>query len=77
MPPKNLDGTDCTDTDEKVIRSFILSEPEIRVIDLNPNTDDFLLLASDGLFDRFSSDECVQIVKEKLSELEIMEQSSQ
>jgi len=77
MPPKNLDGTEKTDTDEKVIRSFILSEPEIRVIDLNPNTDDFFLLASDGLFDRFSSDECVQIVRQKLSELEIMEQSSQ
>lgn len=77
MPPKNLDGSENTTTNEKVIRSFILSEPEIRVVDLNPNTDDFLLLASDGLFDRFSSDECVQLVRKKLSELEIMEQSSQ
>ena len=39
----------------KVIRNFILNEPEIRVIDINPLKDEFLILASDGLFDRFSS----------------------
>ena len=38
-----------------VIRNFIMSEPEIRVVDINPYLDDFFLLASDGLFDRFSS----------------------
>ena len=32
-----------------------MSEPEIRVIDINPQIDEFVLLASDGLFDRFSS----------------------
>jgi serine/threonine protein phosphatase PrpC len=37
----------------------VLSEPEIRITTLNPSTDDFLVLASDGLFDRFSSSECV------------------
>ena len=45
--------------DKKVLRNFILSEPEIRVIDIDPATDDFFLLASDGLFDRFNSNECV------------------
>lgn len=75
MPSRNLDGTDNPNTDERIIRSFILCEPEIRVIDLNPNTDDFFILASDGLFDRFSSEECVSIVRKKLSELEMMEQS--
>jgi|TARA_B110000285_G_scaffold217092_1_gene265062 protein phosphatase 1G len=63
MPPKNLDGTENTTTNEKVIKSFILCEPEIRVVDLNPKTDDFFILASDGLFDRFSSDECISLVK--------------
>lgn len=43
------------DGGEKVIRNFIMSEPEIRLIDINPKTDDFILLASDGLFDRFTS----------------------
>ena len=43
-----------------------MSEPEIRVVDIDPNTDDFFLLASDGLFDRFSSQECVSVVREKL-----------
>lgn len=38
----------------------MLSEPEIRITTLNQMSDDFLVLASDGLFDRFSSDECVE-----------------
>lgn len=37
----------------------MLNEPEIRVTTLNAETDDFIVLASDGLFDRFSSSECV------------------
>jgi serine/threonine protein phosphatase PrpC len=40
---------------EKVFRNFIMSEPEIRVVEINPVSDDFLILASDGLFDRFNS----------------------
>ena len=44
---------------DKVYRNFIMSEPEIRVVDINPASDDFLLLASDGLFDRYNSKECV------------------
>lgn len=63
MPPRNLDGTENLATEERIVRSFILCEPEIRVIDINPNTDDFFILASDGLFDRFSSEEAVKIVR--------------
>ena len=58
---------------EKVVRNFILSEPEIRVIDLNPATDDFFLLASDGLFDRFSSKECCKVITQKLRKMDVME----
>jgi serine/threonine protein phosphatase PrpC len=36
--------------------------------------DHFILLASDGLFDRFSSQECVNIAKDRLSSMPIMEQ---
>ena len=39
--------------------------------------DDFVLLASDGLFDRFSSEECVTIIRERLSAMPIMEQDPQ
>ena len=65
---KNIEMNDNEDpnadpaTVNKVIRNFILSEPEIRVVDINPNTDDFFLLASDGLFDRFSSKECCKVI---------------
>lgn len=51
-----------------------MSEPEIRVIDINPTTDDFFLLASDGLFDRFTSKECCKVITQKLKKSEVMEQ---
>ena len=47
-------------TKEVSTRDFVLNEPEIRITTLNLQTDDFLILASDGLFDRFSSSECVE-----------------
>lgn len=42
------------------MRDFVLCEPEIRITTLNAETDDFIVLASDGLFDRFSSSECIE-----------------
>ena len=39
--------------------------------------DEFLLLASDGLFDRFTSQECVNIIREKLIQMPVMEQDPQ
>lgn len=43
----------------------VLGEPEIRVLKLTPQ-DEFLLLACDGLFDVFTSDQAVQFAKEAL-----------
>ena len=43
------------ETKEKELKNFVLCEPEIRTVTMNRATDDFILLASDGLFDRFSS----------------------
>jgi serine/threonine protein phosphatase PrpC len=39
--------------------------------------DHFVLLASDGLFDRFTSQDCVNIVKERLIQMPLMEQDPQ
>lgn len=41
---------------------------------IDPMKDHFVLLASDGLFDRFSSEECINIVKERLAAMPLMEQ---
>ena len=50
-------------TDEKTkrteIKDFVLNEPEIRITTVDLVRDDFFVMASDGLFDRFSSDECI------------------
>ena len=44
------------------------------MVTIDPNVDNFILLASDGLFDRFSSSECVQLLREKLMKMALMEQ---
>lgn len=62
------------DEQEKEIKSFVLNEPEIRVMNIDTIKDHFILLASDGLFDRFTSQECVNIAREKLCAMEVMEQ---
>ena len=38
MPKKALDGSDIKEGEdgEKVIRNFIMSEPEIHVVDIDP-----------------------------------------
>jgi serine/threonine protein phosphatase PrpC len=56
------------------MRNFVLCEPEIRVTNLNRMTDDFILLASDGLYDRFSSAECIELGRRKFIEEEMLEQ---
>jgi len=47
------------------------------MMSIDPMKDHFVLLASDGLFDRFSSEECINIVKEKLAAMPLMEQDPQ
>jgi serine/threonine protein phosphatase PrpC len=44
---------------------------------IDPLKDHFVLLASDGLFDRFSSQDCVNIVKDRLIDMPLMEQDPQ
>ena len=46
-------------------------------MDLDPQKDDFFILASDGLFDRYNSHECVKLVRNKLLKMDVMEQCAQ
>ena len=45
---------------------MITSEPEIRYTNFDPKDDDFILLASDGLFDIFTSQKAVDFIREKM-----------
>lgn len=47
-------------------KDFITSNPEIRRYDYNPFQDEFILIASDGLFDRFTSQEAVDFIRENI-----------
>jgi serine/threonine protein phosphatase PrpC len=44
----------------------VLCEPEIRITQLNVENDDFLILASDGLYDRFSSEDVIEVATKHL-----------
>jgi len=44
---------------ELSFKDFITVTPEIRQVELDFEQDDFILMASDGLFDKLSSQECV------------------
>jgi serine/threonine protein phosphatase PrpC len=61
-------------TQEKETKNFVLNEPEIRFVTINKQTDDFIILASDGLYDRFSSEECVELAREKFLSMDVLEQ---
>ena len=53
------------ETGEKELRNFVLAVPEIRVTEIDRVRDDFIILASDGLFDRFTSEEAVKLARER------------
>eukprot|EP00922_Rhytidocystis_sp_ex-Travisia-forbesii_P018016 GHVS01026835.1.p1 GENE.GHVS01026835.1~~GHVS01026835.1.p1 ORF type:complete len:604 (-),score=135.14 GHVS01026835.1:478-2106(-) len=55
---------------------LVIAEPEIRVERLG-ESDEFLLLACDGLFDVFSSEEAVRFARERLSGMPRTEQDPQ
>lgn len=65
------------DTGETEIKSFIICEPEVREIKIDPREDEFIVLASDGLFDRYTSQEVVESVSEKLSKYQAYEKNPQ
>lgn len=48
-------------------RNLITSEPEIRRYDFDPdNGDEFIVIASDGLYDKFTSQQVVDYVRQEL-----------
>jgi serine/threonine protein phosphatase PrpC len=51
-------------TKEVSTKDFVLNEPEIRITTINYDTDEFIILASDGLFDRFTSEESIKFATE-------------
>lgn len=73
---KDLEITN-KDTQEIEIKSFILSVPEIQEVKIDPREDEFLVMASDGLFDRYTSQEAVDSINQKLSKYQAYEKNPQ
>ena len=51
-------------------RNYITSDPEIRILDIDPFTDDFFVMGSDGLYDKFTSQEIVIYIRNKISQMQ-------
>eukprot|EP00343_Euplotes_focardii_P004854 CAMPEP_0205808610 /NCGR_PEP_ID=MMETSP0205-20121125/12609_1 /ASSEMBLY_ACC=CAM_ASM_000278 /TAXON_ID=36767 /ORGANISM="Euplotes focardii, Strain TN1" /LENGTH=128 /DNA_ID=CAMNT_0053084551 /DNA_START=513 /DNA_END=894 /DNA_ORIENTATION=+ len=47
----------------------VLVTPEVREHVINPFTDEFIVVASDGLFDELQSDQVVSFVRERYDEM--------
>ena len=47
-------------------RDYITSTPELRMLEIDPFIDDFIIIGSDGLYDKFTSQEVVTFVKNSL-----------
>lgn len=45
-------------------RNYVTSEPEIRYFEIDPAVDEFIVLGSDGLFDKFSSQDAVNYIRD-------------
>ena len=61
------------ETGEKELRNFVLCEPEVRVTTIDRQKDDFIILASDGLYDRFSSEDCINLARQKFLHADLMD----
>lgn len=49
-------------------RQLIIADPDVQTFDLDELRPEFLILASDGLWDAFSNDEACTFIREHLSE---------
>jgi len=49
-------------------RQLVIAEPDVRTFDLDELRPEFLILASDGLWDAFSNDEACTYIREHLDE---------
>lgn len=47
-------------------KDYITSDPEIRMLEIDPFIDDFIIIGSDGLYDKYTSQEVITFVKNKL-----------
>lgn len=49
-------------------KRLVIADPDILTFDLSDHKPQFLILASDGLWDTFSNEEAVSFIKERLGE---------
>ena len=49
-------------------RSFVTAEPDVLTFDLTEHQPQFMILATDGLWDTFTNEEAVAFISERLSE---------
>ena len=64
------EGKDGEDGKDEGNEPLVVAEPEITEINLDPEGDEFILVACDGLFDVFSSADAVAFARDRLIQLQ-------
>ncbi len=62
-------GESDSDNGKDLTKPLVVAEPEIEEVMLDPDSDEFILIACDGLFDVFTSQEAVSFARERLIQL--------
>jgi protein phosphatase len=64
------EGKDGESKDAEGNEPLVVAEPEITEVNLDPEGDEFILVACDGLFDVFSSADAIAFVRDRLIQLQ-------
>mmetsp|Transcript_30016 Transcript_30016/g.29714 ORF Transcript_30016/g.29714 Transcript_30016/m.29714 type:complete len:148 (+) Transcript_30016:267-710(+) len=63
--------------DEDLIGELVIAEPEIEIVEINKETDEFIVLGCDGLFEAFSNEDLVFQIRQKIRKMSPFEQDPQ
>lgn len=50
-------------------KDYITSLPEVRMAEIDPFVDDFIIMGSDGLYDKFSSQEVITFIRNSIKSM--------
>ncbi|CAG9310246.1 unnamed protein product [Blepharisma stoltei] len=63
--------------DEELIGELVIAEPEIEIVEINKEIDEFIVLGCDGLFEAFSNDDLISQIRQKIRKMFPFEQDPQ
>lgn len=63
--------------EDEIIGPLVSVKPEIGIFEINPFHDEFIIIGCDGLFEAYTNEELVSLVRKKISRMPLFEQDPQ